>query len=261
MNFEDFNRVEYKHHILSEVLFQARFPEILKISQEIPSDFQDIVRKEGYLELESDIPVISSDASKELEEFFSTTKVFHFISEEKNWKVSLASNFIALTCNGNYKNYTSFKNKLKKVLQIFNDIYDIPFFTRIGLRYKNIANRISLPHVRHKVESFIPEYIFPELTTTIAEDIEVLQKITQFNDSEMMANLVHIFSNVSGTLRQKQFVNEKSYIVDIDCFLESKTKEIDDVLTICDKFKRLNWNIFQWSITDTLREAMGKSGS
>ena len=93
MHFEEYDRVEYKHHILSEVLFQARFPEILKISQEIPSDFQDIVRKEGYLDIESDIPVFTSNASKELEELVSTTKVFHFLSEKKDWKVSLAANF------------------------------------------------------------------------------------------------------------------------------------------------------------------------
>lgn len=261
MNFEEVDRVEYKHHILSEVLFQARFPEILKISQEIPFDFQDIVRKEGYLELESDIPVFSSNTSKELEEIASTTKVFHFLSEKKDWKVSLAANFIALTCNENYKNYTGFSKKLKKILQIFNEIYDIPYFTRIGLRHKNIANKTSLPHVEQKVEVFIPEYIFPELATSKAEEIEALQKITQFNDGKMKVNLVHVFSKVSGTLRQKQFANEKSYIVDIDCFLESRTKEIENVLTICDKFKRLNWNIFQWSITDALREAMEESGS
>ena len=125
-------------------------------------------------------------------------------------------------------------------MQIFNEIYDIPYFTRIGLRYKNIANKTSLPHVEQRVEVFIPEYIFPELTTSKAEDIEALQKITQFNDSEMKANSVHILSKVSGTLRKKQFANEKSYIVDIDCFHENRIKEIEDVLTICDKFKRLN---------------------
>jgi hypothetical protein len=42
---------------------------------------------------------------------------------------------------------------------------------------------------------------------------------------------------------------------------ESRIGEMNDVLTRCDIFKRLNWNIFQWSITDTLRETMGKSRS
>ena len=103
MNFKEFERVEYKHNILFEVLFQARFPEILKISQEIPVEFQDIVRKEGYPELVSDIPLLSSDMPKELKEAISTAKVFRFFSKERDWEVSLAQNFLALTCHGTYK--------------------------------------------------------------------------------------------------------------------------------------------------------------
>ena len=36
MHFEEFERVEYKQNILFEVVFQARFPDIMKISQEDP---------------------------------------------------------------------------------------------------------------------------------------------------------------------------------------------------------------------------------
>ncbi len=262
MNFKEFERVEYKHNILFEVLFQARFPEILRILQEEPVEFQEILRKEGYPELVSDIPALPNNMlSKELEDKISTAKVLHFFSEKRDWKVSLAQNFIALTCNGYYNNYKDFRERLEKVLLIFTGIYEPSYFIRTGLRHKNIANRTSLPHVKHSVEVFIPEYIFPELATFIAKDIEALQKIIQFNDGEMKANVVHILSKVSGRFRQKQFANEKSYIIDIDCFLESKTKEIKNVLTKCDIFKRLNWNIFQWSITDALRETMEESGS
>jgi uncharacterized protein (TIGR04255 family) len=64
---------------------------------------------------------------------------------------------------------------------------------------------------------------------------------------------------MSGRFRRKEFVNEKSYVIDVDCFSESRVGSINDVLTRCDAFKRLSWNIFQWSITDDLRDAMGRS--
>jgi uncharacterized protein (TIGR04255 family) len=261
MNFTKFERVEYKHHILFEVVFQVRFPEIMRILKEDPVDFQEIVRKEGYPELVLDIPALPSNMPKEIEEAASTAKVFHFISEEKDWKISLAKDFIALTCNENYKNYADFRGKLQKALLIFSEIYEPSYFTRIGLRHKNIANNTSLPHIKQGIEAFIPEHIFPELATSIAENIDALQKITQFNGGGMKANVAHVFSKVSGTLKQQQFANEKSYIIDIDCFLENKTKEIENVLTKYDIFKRLNWNIFQWSITDALRSAMDESDS
>ena len=261
MHFEKFDRVEYKHNILFEVLFQARFPEIMKISQETSAEFQDILRKEGYPELASDIPVLPPDMPKELEKVVSKDKVFHFLSEEKDWKVSLAKDFIAFTCNGNYTNYADFRERLGKILEIFNKIYEPSYFTRIGLRHKNVANRASLPHAKQKVEVFIPEHIFPELTATIAKDIETLQKASLFNDGDIKANVIHVLSEISGRFRRNEFSNEKSYIIDVDCFSESRIGEINDILTRCDIFKRLNWNIFQWSITDTLRETMGKSRS
>ena len=256
MRFEKFERVEYKHNILFEVLFQARFPEIMKISQETPAEFQDIVRKEGYPELVSDVPVLPSDMPRELEGVVSTAKVFHFLSEEKDWKISLSKDFVALTCSGNYRNYVDFREKLANVLQTFSKIYEPSYFTRIGLRHKNVANRVSLPHAKQAVEAFIPEHIFPELATPIVIDIETLRKISQFNDGNIKANVVHVLSKISGRFRKKQFANERSYVIDVDCFSENRIGGINDVLAGCDIFKRLSWNIFQWSITDNLRDAM-----
>lgn len=261
MNFKEFERVEYKHNILFEVVFQARFPAIMKISQEIPAAFQDIVRKEGYPELESEIPLLPPGIPKEFEEAVSENKIFRFFSEERDWQISLANNFIALACTRNYRNYVDFKEKAKKVLQTFSEIYEPSYLIRIGLRYRDIANRIFLPHTKHEVEAFIPEHIFPELPTPLAADIKTLEKISQFNDGNIKANVIHVLSEVSGRFRQNQLVNEKSYIIDVDCFVESKIEGINNVLTKCDILKRLSWNIFQWSITDNLREAMGKSSS
>ena len=261
MRFEEFERVEYKHNILFEVLFQARFPEILKISQEIPVEFQDIIRKEGYPELVSDIPLLPSDMPKELKEAVSTAKVFRFFSKEKDWEVSLTQNFIALTCHGNYKNYEDYRERLEKVLRIFDNVYEPSYFTRIGIRHKNIANKVLFPNAEQKIETFIPEHIFPELAKPIVEDIESLQKKSQFNDGNTKATVLHIWAQISGKFGQKQLTNEKAYIIDIDCFSENKTEGIKNVLNICDTFKRVNWDIFQWSITEDLRDAMGRTKS
>ena len=46
------------------------------------------------------------------------------------------------------------------VLQTCSEIYEPSYFTRIGLRYRDIANRTYLPHMKKGVETFIPEHIF-----------------------------------------------------------------------------------------------------
>lgn len=261
MHLEEFERVEYKHNILFEVVFQARFPDIMKISKEDPAEFQDIVRKDGYPEFELEVPLVPPGMPKEVESAVSTDKTFRFFSEERDWQISLAKNFIALSCTANYSNYEDFSERLKKVLESFNTIYEPSYFTRIGLRYRDIANETFLSHRTVDVKDFIPEYIFPELSILKIKEIKSLQKVSRLDDGDVNANVVHVLSEVSGKFGKHQLENEESYIIDIDCFVESRIEGITDVVNKCPTFKRLIWNIFQWSITDKLREAMGGPNS
>ena len=260
MHFENYEPVEYKHNILFNVVFQARFPEIMRIQHEPPIAFQDAIRKEGYTEINHSVPatlpgIIPNQA-------LDIGRLFHFLPEQKDWEVTLGQDFISLNCHRNYRNYSEFKEKLEKVLRIFYEIYSPSYFTRIGLMYRNMANKVFLPRLQQmSVESFIPEYIFPVLATSMANDILNLRTRSRFDDTEMKATVTHTLSQVSGVFGQRQVTNEKSYIIDIDCFYDRNVGVIDEIFTKCDLFKQLERNIFEWSITDVLREAMGKSES
>ncbi len=81
------------------------------------------------------------------------------------------------------------------------------------------------------------------------------------DDNQIKANVTHTLSQVSGRFGQKNVANEESYVIDIDCFYDRNIGEIDEVLAKCDLFKRHERNIFEWSITDTLRDAIGRSQS
>lgn len=261
MHFENYEPVQYKHNILFHVVFQARFPEIMRIQHEPPIDFQDALKKEGYTEITrgllSDSPgMIPGQALDDI------GRMFNFLPEQKDWEITLGQDFIALNCHRNYKNYSEFKEKLEKVLRIFYEIYEPPYFTRIGLMYRNMANRVFLPHLKQiSVESFIPEHIFPVLMTPRADDVLSLQTVSQFDDNEIKVNVGHTLSQVSGVFGQRQVTDEKSYIIDIDCFYDRNVGVIDEIFTKCDIFKKLERNFFEWSITEALREAMGKSGA
>ena len=260
MNFENYELVGYKNNILFQVVFQARFPEIMRIQQELPVAFQEDIRKEGYTETDHSLPSAAPGTMPNQE--LDGGRLFHFLSEQKDWEVILSKNFISLNCHRNYRNYRDFRKKLEKVLRIFYEIYAPPYFTRLGLMYRNMANRIFLSHPQQvSVESFIPEYIFPVLATPMADDVLNLQTVSQFDDNEIKANVTHTLAQVSGEFRQRQVTDEKSYIIDVDCFYERNVGVIDEIFTKCDLFKQLERNIFEWSITDTLREAMGKSES
>ena len=208
MRFPKVDRVKYKHNILFEVVFQARFPEIMKISKEDPAEFQDIVRKDGYPEFELEVPLVPPGIPKELESAISTDKVFRFFSEERDWQISLGKNFIALTCTANYRNYEDFKERLAKVLESFHIIYEPSYFTRIGFRYRDIANETFLGDIKADIKEFIPEYIFPELSTPMTVDIKNLQKVSRFDDGDVKANVVHVLADVSGQYGKHQLRDE-----------------------------------------------------
>lgn len=92
-----------------------------------------------------------------------------------------------------------------------------------------MANCTLLPHVEKGVETFIPKHIFPKPETPIAGDIEVLQKISRFNNGDIKPTFVHQLSTVSEEFRQRQLANVKSYLIDVDCFCENRIKEIVDI--------------------------------
>ena len=96
--------------------------------------------------------------------------------------------------------------------------------------YRNMANSSFLPHLdEFDITSFIPKYIFPLLETPMAIDVSKLQTISQFNDNEIKANVTHTIPQVSGRFGKLSVSNEKSYVIDIDCFYDRNIGEIDEV--------------------------------
>ena len=61
MSFPSVKEMKYKNNIIFEVVFQARFPEILKISNGEPFDFQDFLRKNGYPEIKTNMDAIPEE--------------------------------------------------------------------------------------------------------------------------------------------------------------------------------------------------------
>ena len=260
MKFKEYERTEYKTNTLFEVVFQARFPQIIKISSEAPSEFQDIIRKAGYPETKLDTPNLPPDMPEEIRKAIGANKVYCFMSEKGDWQVSLADNFISLACLNSYKNYTDFKKKLKTVLETFCRIYEPSYFNRIGFRYRNLINKIVLPIDDNvNIRDFIPEHIAPELQENIKENVNSFDKTTQFVDIDKnsVANVKHAFAKVSGVFGRTQINKELSYIIDIDCFTEHKIHKVADAITKCDEFNGNVRNIFRWSITDELHTTMG----
>lgn len=139
-------RVKYGRSPLIETIYQLRFPTILSINSEQPVDFQSKIR-EKY-------PFFEQTVMPEQQMMFSNEGVpselrirpinnYQFVTEDGNSKINLTSSFIAFS-TVRYDRWEEFSKDIDDILPTFIDIYKPKFYTRIGLRYKDIIIRSKL---------------------------------------------------------------------------------------------------------------------
>ncbi len=255
-------RTEYQNNILFEVIFQARFPRIMKISNEQPVNFQDQIRKKGFpetkikkLDFPAAIP-ITEQIRKAVSGLGDDE--YMFFSEDGKWQITLTKDFVALQCTG-YRNYTEFEERLRTTLGVFWQEYEPNYFNRIGLRYRNLANKNILVTDRD-IREFVPLEVAPELQESTEDEIKVkgFEKLLVVEDGTSTVNVRYIYGEISGKYGIYNLNDEESYIIDIDCYTTEKKRKVEDAIITSRTFNQGNIrNIFQRSITDTLREVMG----
>jgi len=105
MRFPDYERVIYERNPLNEVLCQLRFPSILKVTGELPVDFQEMIRSD-YPNLVINRPINLPLPSPTLEitnvldsltQMLASETIYSFTSEDSQWQVSLSKDFIGLS--------------------------------------------------------------------------------------------------------------------------------------------------------------------
>lgn len=133
-------RVKYNRCPLVEVIFQLRFPTILSINSKQPADFQEKIRKEypfydEGIEEQNELLINTNGKSAQLKS--SQNKNYSFVSVDKTYKVNLTSTFIAISTR-KYTQWEEFSEKVRQVVKAFQETYEVPFYTRVGLRYIDV---------------------------------------------------------------------------------------------------------------------------
>ncbi|GJL62990.1 MAG: hypothetical protein NPIRA04_16440 [Nitrospirales bacterium] len=205
----------------------------------------------------SDLTSLPTNVPDAIRKAIAGEDEYSFLSEDGNWKASLTKEFIALTCI-NYTDYGEFEARLTTVLKIFDQVYEPGYFTRIGLRYRNLANASVLGKEKtDNLREFIPPMIAPELQNAIGDEVEAFEKTIIYADTLCNANVRYIFSELSGIFGSYKINNELSYIIDIDCFTEEKERNVASVIRKSRLFnEEYVRNIFHAATTPTLHAAM-----
>jgi uncharacterized protein (TIGR04255 family) len=179
--------------------------------------------------------------------------LYDFISRDEITKVTLCSDFVALTTSS-YDRWENFRAVGEKIIREFFRIYSPQIVTRIGLRYKDIIQKEKVNAKDMMWKELISDHISGILrnVTNLEMESEVISYTSSVNFKipDGVAVLRH------GLVRNRQ-TNVTGYLIDTDYFFDGKEEAREDaILARLDKFNSYSRRVFRWCITDALVERM-----
>lgn len=262
MPFPKSDRVIYNKNPLTTVVCQLRFPSILKIDSEEPTQFQEAIRTAyPFLEVQEQTKIkIPSELARQLQGddlplSHVSGKNYSFISRDKSWKVNLTRNFLALSTT-NYERWEDFKERLEAPLNALNQIYVPSFFTRVGLRYQNVIVRSKLGITNVSWSNLIQPYISGVLNeSSICDNVVTTENRLEIQLADSQS-IVKVFYGFVESVDN----GETCYQIDSDFFTDQGIEtEVGDAINKFEFFNRRSRRLFRWFITESLQKAMDPS--
>ena len=253
--FPEYERIIYAKNPLESVICQVRFPAILKISTDPPVKFQEALRKDYPLFREVpplDVPTglppeLSAIMSKLLP--LPASKAYELTSEDGTWQITLTQESLALLCKS-YQRWEEFRSVLLTALTLLEKIYEPSFFTRIGLRYRDVIARRLLGLTDVPWGELLSAHLAGEFHSQLAGTVEASghQLSLRLQGDGAKVTLQHGLGNKDG---------EVCYIIDSD-FYTAKRTGVQDAERILDYFNRQAGRLFRWCIAERLHRGRGE---
>ena len=257
--FPDSPREEYRNNPIEEVICQFRFPSILKIGTTAPAEFQDSIRRQFPLYQPQDaLPPMPEQVRGVLSQLgienllgSQFPSVHQFVTEDGTSTVSLQTDFIALRVT-KYERWEVFREQLESIERSFRNIYEPQFYSRVGLRYRDVIVRENLgldgvawsELLNRDLVGFYGQYGASELVTQAVAATQM-----------KLPNVENAQITLQHGLQAQTDETPSIYFIDTDIATEQRT-ELDDAFLLLDQFNRAAGNIFRWAISDILRDAM-----
>lgn len=172
-----------------------------------------------------------------------------FSSADEKWTVTMAKDALALATS-DYSRWETFREHLNSAVQALEEVYEPAFYSRIGLRYRDVIRRSALglqaqgweDLLRHDLAG---EVIAPEISAFIEKTS--CQTLVRLPNFDSRVQIRHGLSEEQG---------EPCYVIDSDFFTQNRT-ERSDVFATLQYFNTQAHRLFRWCISDRLHDAMG----
>ena len=251
-------RCIYRKNPVAEVVCQFRFPEILKISTDVPADFQEAIRGAFpcyQVRKENPLPRFSGPPGNLQVQKQEPVNNYQFSSPDGVWRVNLTSKFISLA-SSQYTRWEDFAARLDQPLVAFIRTYHPAYFERVGLRYVNFFSRkdLDLEDTPYR-EMFTPGYLGPMVSEDISES-GFSRCSVDFDAALGHGCRAKIHAGPGMVRRGGQQDSESKFVFDQDLYMQGNIP----VNTCVGALQTLHLkadSIFRGLITDLTHQAMG----
>ena len=260
MPFPPSNREVYRKNPLDEVICQLRFPTILQVATENPAQFQNAIRHK-YPLYNREGP-LSAGLPKEIADILAAVPVpmglqqseHRFLTEDESRIITLTQDFIAIA-EKEYSSWESCRTEVGNAESAFREIYQPSFYSRIGLRYRDVVDRNELG----LEDCPWSELLNPHIAGVLGADD--LKDEPQDIRTQSLIRLPEVpggFVRLSHGLSQRPEERTQVYLIDADFYTEERS-ELDDAFAKLDSFNEIAGRLFRWAVTDRLRNALEPS--
>ncbi len=221
-------KIVYKNNPLIQVIIQIMFPTIIELNTEDPITFRNLIKVDfPYYKLNLDNQqeiVFNPNDNNEMVPSVknnNTVRNHTFVSKDGSYMVNLTNSFISLSTVA-YEHWEKFSEKLTSILNIFNKIYDVPFYERIGLRYIDAYSKDLLNLTEYNWNQLINSPWIGAMIFDRDDDSYLNSSIdTEFKLNETSTAKIHAGL---GTVNNTQ----KAFIIDSD-FITISSIPFDDI--------------------------------
>ena len=234
---------------LVEVVCQVRFPPVLRLAETPPVDFQDKVKARFPLYEVQRGAWVEPQTIKSGDSVKLGPPTHQFITADKTCTAALSTDFYALTTAA-YKDWPQFQEDLKLVARAASDVVDIPYATRVGVRYVNL---IGTRFTESGNLEGLYELLRPELTAMLrtvaflSPTVSVGQIVVPDGEGAMALRYGLVTAETGA---------EPGFQLDFDYYTEGQVG-LDGLMERCKRYHDEIYRAFRWCIADGKLGAFG----
>jgi len=242
LNFPSAKEIRLQNAPLEEIVCQVKFAPILRISKDTPIDFQEEIRKRfPSLAIEQGVFLqFTGAAASDKPPLEAAPRVYRFRTPDEMSYLALGMDFFALSTK-RYSHWDTFLNDLKLGYDAVQKIYQIPYATRIGLRFINRFNKTNTGCADF---GQILDLFRPELTCLIRADVwqEPSEYLSQVVLNDIQAKLA--IRIAYGKEKEEPFL-----VLDLDYFEEGQIS-LEKIYEKLNQYHTRIYDAFRWCVLE-----------